>query len=90
MALSDVIFFVSCIFRAQLRSPIRVLTADMFSTPSTTFELPCYAAGLANLLAEAPSPPPSRIRPFNKLVEEYIDVEAEEGEDSDRHGSPSS
>ncbi len=60
------------------------------SSPSTTFELPCYAAGLANLLAEAPSPPPSRIRPFNKLVEDYLDVEADEGEDSDRHGSPSS
>ena len=64
--------------------------ACMSSSPSKTFELPCYAVGLANLLAEAPSPPPSRIRPFNKLVEEYLDVEAEEGEDSDRHGSPSS
>ena len=60
------------------------------SSPSTTFELPCYAAGLANLLAEAPSPPSSRIRPFNKLVEEYLDVEAEEGEGSDRHGNHSS
>ena len=75
--------------RAQFQSPIRVLTVDMFSTPSTTFELPCYAAELANLLAEAPSPPPSRIRPFNKLVEDYVDIEAEEGEDSDRHDSPS-
>ena len=70
----------------KAKSPLsnRVLTADMFSTPSTTFELPCYAAGLANLLAEAPSPPPSRIRPFNKLVEVYVDIEAKEGEDSDR------
>lgn len=74
----------------KAKSPLsnRVLTADMFSTPSTTFELPCYAAGLANELAEAPSPPPSRIRPFNKLVEVYVDIEAEEGEDSYRHGSP--
>ena len=62
----------------------------MTSSPSKMFELPCYAADLANILAEAPSPPPSRIRPFNKLVEEYVDVEADEGEDSDRHGSLSS
>ena len=61
--------------------------ACMSSSPSTTFELPCYAAGLANLLAEAPSPPPSRIRPFNKPVEVYVDVESE---DSDWLGSPSS
>jgi len=75
----------------KAKSPLsnRVLTADMFSTPSTTFELPCYVAGLANLLAEAPTPSPSRIRPFNQLVEVYVDIEAEEGEDSDRQGSPS-
>ena len=59
------------------------------SSPSKTFELPTYAVGLANLLAEAPSPPPSRIRPFNKLIEDFLDIEAEEGEDSDRNGSPS-
>ena len=59
------------------------------SSPFNTFELPTYAAGLANLLADAPSPPPTRTRPFNKLVLEYVDLEAEEGEDSDRHGSPS-
>ena len=66
-----------------------VLRRGMSSSPSKTFELPSYAAGLANLLAEAPSPPPSRIRPFNKVVLDYLDIEAEEGEDSDRHGSPS-
>jgi hypothetical protein len=65
------------------------LRLGMSSSPFNTFELPTYAAGLANLLAEAPSPPPSRIRPFNKLVLDYVDIEAEEGEDSDRHGSPS-
>jgi hypothetical protein len=60
----------------------------MSSSPSNTFELPTYASGLANLLAEAPSQPPSCIRSFNKLVLDYLDIEAEEGEDSDRHGSP--
>ena len=66
-----------------------ILRRCISSSPSKTFELPTYAAGLANLLAEAPSPPPSRIRRFNKLVEEYVDVEAEEGKNSDRHDSPS-
>jgi hypothetical protein len=61
----------------------------MSSSPFNTFELPTYAVGLANVLAEAPSPPPSRIRSFNKLVLEYVDIEAREGEDSYRHGSPS-
>jgi hypothetical protein len=65
------------------------LRLGMSSSPFNTFELPTYAVELANLLAEAPSPPPSRIRPFNKLVLDYVDIEAEEGEDSDRHGSPS-
>ena len=76
-------------FRVPSESPIRVLTEDAFSTPSRTFELPCYAAALANLLSDAPSPPPSQNHPFNKLVEDYLDIEAEEGEDSNRHGSPS-
>ena len=75
--------------RVQIESPIRVLNADLFATPSTTFELPHYAAELAHLLAEAPSPPPSRIRPFNKLVLDFLDIEADQGEDSDRHSSPS-
>jgi hypothetical protein len=65
------------------------LQRRMCSSPFNTFELPTYAAGIANLLAEAPSPPPSRVRSFNKLVLDYVDTEAEEGEDSDRHGSPS-
>jgi hypothetical protein len=76
--------------RVQNDSPIRVLNAHMFSTPSTTFEFPSYDAQLANLLAEAPSPPPIRTRPFNKLVLDLLDIEAEQGEDSDRHGSPHS
>jgi hypothetical protein len=74
--------------RVQNDSPIHVLNADMFSTPSTTFELPPYAAQLANVLAEAPSPPPIRTRPFNKLVLDFMDIEAQQGEDSDRHASP--
>ena len=55
-----------------------------------TFDLPSYAAEFAHFLAEALSPPPSRFRPFNKLVLDFLDIEAEQGEDSDRHGSPSS
>jgi hypothetical protein len=70
--------------RVQNESPIRVLNADMFATPSTTFELPSYAAELAHLLAEAPSQTPIRTRPFNKLVLDFLDIEAEQGEDSDR------
>jgi hypothetical protein len=71
-------------------SPIRVLNAEMFATPSTTFELPPYAAQLANIMAEAPSPPPIRTRPLNKLVFNFLDLEAVQGEDIARHGSPSS
>ena len=61
-----------------------VLHRGMCSSPSKTFELPLYAVELANLLAEALSLPPSRIQPFNKLVLDFLDIEAEEGEDSDR------
>jgi hypothetical protein len=76
--------------RVQIENPIRVLNADMFATPSTTFEFPSYATQIANLLAEALSPPPCRTRPFNNLVLDFLDIEAEQGEDSDRHASPHS
>ena len=76
--------------KVQNESPIRVLNADMFATPSTTFELPSYAVEFAHLLAEVPSPPLSCTLPFNKLVLDFLNIEAEHGEDSDRHGSPSS
>ena len=59
------------------------LRRGMCSSPSKTFELPSYAANLANLLAEAPSPPPSPIRPFNNLILDFLGIEAKEGEDSD-------
>jgi hypothetical protein len=62
----------------------------MFSTPSTTFEFLSYATELAHLLAEALSPTTNRTRPFNKLVLDFLDIEAEHGEDSDRYGIPSS
>ena len=71
-------------FRVQEENPIHVLNADMFVTPLTMFELFFYVAYLAYLLAEALLPPPSRTHPFNKL-----DIEAKQGKDSDRHGSPS-
>ena len=75
--------------RVQNESPIRVLNADMFATPLTMFELPSYAVELAHLLAEAPSPAPIRTRHFNKLVLDFLDIEAKQGEDSDRLCSPS-
>ena len=63
-------------YRVQNESPIRVLNADMFATPSTTFEFSSYAADISHLLVEAPSPPPNRTRPFNKLVMGFLDIEA--------------
>ena len=77
------------IFRVHIESPICILNADMFATPSTTFELPLYVVDLAHLLAETPSPPPSRTRPFNNLVLDFLDIEVEQSKDSDRHDSPS-
>ena len=79
--------FLSCMFRVQIESPIYVLNADMFVTPLISFELPLYATNLAHLLVEAPSPPPGRTRPFNKLIFYFLDIEAEQVKDSDRHGS---
>ena len=70
-------------------SPIRVLNADMFATPLKSFDLPSYAAELANVMAVAPSPSPSPPRHLINEVSAYVDIEAEEGEDSDRLGSPS-
>jgi hypothetical protein len=63
--------------RVQNESPICVLNVDIFATPSTTFELPSYVAELTYLLAEAPSPAPVRTRPFNKLILDFLDIEAE-------------
>jgi hypothetical protein len=60
----------------------------MFAMPSTTLEFPSYATELAHLLAEAPFPPTSHTRIFNNLVLDFLEIEAEEGKDSDRYGSP--
>ena len=87
--MSSCVSFVSSMCKVHIDSPIRILNADMFSTPSTTFELPQYASDLANRFAEAPSPPPHRIRPFNKGVLDFVDIEAEQGEESDTHSSQS-
>jgi hypothetical protein len=83
-------FFLLFLYvQVQIENPLRLLNADMFATPSTMFELPHYDVQFAHLLAETPSPPPICIRPFNKLVLDFLDIEAEQGEDSDRHGNPS-
>ena len=66
-----------------------ILRRGMFLSPLKTSELPSYAAELANLLAEALSLPPSRTRLLNNHVLDFLDIEAEQGDDSDRHGSPS-
>ena len=76
-------------FKVQNKNPICVLTADMFATPSTMFELFSYVVVHTHLPAEAPSPSPSGTRPFNKQVLDFLDIEAKQGENSDRHGSPS-
>ena len=78
--------FWSYVIRVQNESPIHIFNAEMFATPSTMFKLPSYVVELAHLLAETPSPPPSPIRLVNKLVLDFPDIEAEQGEDSDRHG----
>ena len=82
-------FSSSCMFKVQNKSPICVFTAHMFATLSTTFELPFYTNDHAHLLAEPPSPPPNRTHLFNKLVLDFLNIEAKQGDDSDRHGSPS-
>ena len=75
-------------FKVQIESSIYVLNANIFAIRSTTFELPLYVVDLAHLLAEAPSPPLGRTCPFNKLELDFLDIEAKQDEDSDRHGSP--
>lgn len=84
-------FFSSCAFKVPQENPIRVITAKMFAALSMAFELSSYVAKLAHHFAEAPFPPPTRTRtgPFNRLVLEFLDVEAEHGEDSDRDDNPS-
>ena len=81
--------FFSSWCRVHIASPIRILNAEIFATPSATFELPPYASELAHRFAEAPSPPPSRIRPYNIGVLDFVDIEAEQGEESDTHSSQS-
>ena len=74
--------FFACGFRVLGENA--VLRRGMCLGSSNTFELPTYDVELANLLAEATSPPPSGIRPFNNLVLDFLDIEAEEGDNSDR------
>ena len=83
------VFPLSCVFRIPHGSPLRIINADMFATPSIAFELPSYAARLAHQFAEAPSPPPLCTQPFNKLVLDFLDVEAEQSDNNDRDDSPS-
>jgi len=77
-------------FKVPKESPIHVHTTNMCATSSTKFELPSYIVELAHHFAEAPSPPPTRTCPFNNIVLGFLDIEAEQGEDNDRHNNPSS
>ena len=79
----------SCVFKDPHVSPIRVLTANIIATPSTAFKLPSYVVGFARQFAEASSPPLLCTRLFNKLVSDFLDVEAKQSEDSDRDDSHS-
>jgi hypothetical protein len=54
----------------------------MFTNLLKTFELPPCASGIVHWFVEAPSPPPTRARTFNKRVLDYIDLKAKQGEDS--------
>lgn len=82
-----IFFFSSCMFGVLKESLIRVLASSIFATPSATFELLSYHANFALHFTEAPSSPHSRTRPFNKLILDFLDIEVEQGEDSDRHDS---
>jgi hypothetical protein len=69
-------------FKVPKDSPIHILTANMF-------ELFLYVAELAHHFAEAPSPPPSRTHFLNKLILDFLNIEAKHGEYNDRNDSPS-
>ena len=49
----------------------------MFGIPLTTFKLHSCVAALAHLLEETLSPPLGCTCPFNKLVLDFLDIEAE-------------
>ena len=75
-------------YKIPEESSICVLTADMFAIPSTTFKLPSYVARLAHQFAEALFSPPPCTHIFNKFVLDFLDVEAKQGEGSDRDSNP--
>ena len=69
-------------FLSLLRTSLQLLQRCLNSMRMLLHEL-------ANLLAEAPSPPPSRTNPFNKLILDFLNIEAKHGENSDRYGRQS-
>ena len=76
-------------YKVSLPRPPRILNAKMFSSPSKPFDLPSYAGGLAHVFAEAPSPVPVRTRRYNSRVLDFVDVEAEQSDESDGSSSRS-
>ena len=62
--------------------PQRVLTTDMFSTPTKPYILPSYDGGLAKVFAEVLSPILLRSQSRNARVLAFVDVEAKQ-DDSD-------
>jgi hypothetical protein len=81
--------FSSYMFKVHNESSICILNADMFATLSTTLELPSYVVELAHILGEVSSPPPSRTFHINKLILDFLDIEAKQCNDDDRHDNPS-
>lgn len=57
----------------------RASSEALLASPHDFFTLPPYAEGLAMALAEAPSPPLVwKRRTYNREVQKYIDIQAEE------------
>jgi len=66
-----------------------VLIPELFATPSRNFNLPSYAYSMAIEMVEAASPPSIRPRHFDRAVLSLFDLEAKQGDDSNRDSSPS-
>ena len=79
----------SIVYRVSPPRPLRILNAEMFSSPPKPFDLPSYAGGLAHVFAEASSPIPVRTRRYNSRVLDFVDVEARQSDESDGSSSRS-
>ena len=76
-------------YRVSPPRPLRILNAEMFSSPPKPFDLPSYARGLVHVFAEAPSPVPVRTQRYNSRVLDFVDIEAGQSDESDGSSSRS-